>query len=127
MQDKSTHAYLWSLGFPWNMYDAATGQLELTFPGSPMPGGFGSSTPVVLSEVYPSSGGGAEGGAAGGGALLVYISGVTTDQKSTWVACWNSTKAVTTFDNNGVMWMNYYSETNMISPMMPGTQIPWAL
>jgi hypothetical protein len=42
------------------------------------------------------------GGGGGGGALLVYITG--SSGPTTWLACWNSTLAITSIDNDPVDW-----------------------
>jgi outer membrane protein assembly factor BamB len=59
---------------------------------------------IVLEKPNPYWIGQNIGGAGGGGALLIYIYGRNTNQPTGWLACWNSTLAIDSIDNNVVDW-----------------------
>ena len=60
---------------------------------------------VVLQQPNPTVVGQDIGGGSGGGALLVYILGNTGNgATNAWLACWNSTLAIDSIDNDVVDW-----------------------
>jgi hypothetical protein len=114
----------------WNLYDARTGALLATWGFVPKgttvargqsPTSF-TAMPVYLppyvvnEDVTPLTGwivneqpnptviGENIGGAEGGGALLVYVLGSTPGATTAWLACWNSTLAINSYNNNPQVW-----------------------
>jgi outer membrane protein assembly factor BamB len=127
LQSKIEIPYLWSLGGTYNMYDAQTGRLLLSFSGA-------STGTAYLEPAHPTAlPGTTDGGACGGGALLVFVTGsyynaANRAASRDWIACWNSTKAMQSISNdvhavsyttgstipwsNGLMWNISYPYTD---------------
>jgi hypothetical protein len=115
---------------PWKLYDARTGALLATWDfvpaGTTVARGQSATSffamPVILppwienKTVTPLTGaivneppnptvvGQNIGGAEGGGALLVYVLGSTPGAPTGWLACWNSTLAINSWNNNPQVW-----------------------
>jgi outer membrane protein assembly factor BamB len=56
----------------------------------------------------------------GGGAMLVYITGRATNSNSSWLACWNSTLAINSYDGDVQVW-NFLSSG--MYPMATSTSV----
>jgi hypothetical protein len=127
---------------PWQMYDAVTGALLAQWDNIPaghavaeaynIPMIFGPAIPIpattptdvspmggtfVNEEPHPTVVGQNIGGAEGGGALLVYIIGSTPGSPTAWLACWNSTLAINSYNNNPQMW-----NLDPLSPEFPSME-----
>jgi hypothetical protein len=114
---------------PWKLYDACTGALLAQWGSIPAGGAvaeaynipmiFGpaipipATTPTAVSPIggtivneppNPTVIGQNIGGAEGGGAFLVYIIGSTPGAPTAWLACWNSTLAINSYNNNPQFW-----------------------
>jgi len=129
-QQRLAIPYLWSIAAgAYKMYDAVNGQLLAQWfnqPAGAVVFGTGYNATIgtkqtllspvsVLSGtvvVEPPSplGGGLVGqtitGAQGGGAILVYITGRDSAHgvNSSWLACWNSTLAINSYDGDVQVW-----------------------
>ena len=64
---------------------------------------FGSSS-IVIEPPNTLAIGQNIGGAGGGGALLIYFTGHNTGQSTSRLACWNSTLAINSYNNDPVVW-----------------------
>jgi outer membrane protein assembly factor BamB len=91
---------------------------------------FGSGN-LVLEQPNPTVVGQDIGGGVGGGALLAYISGRNSDPithlplSTGWVACWNSTLAIDSIDNNPVDWPPGDSQGSFNSGIGTGAASYW--
>jgi hypothetical protein len=59
---------------------------------------------VVMEEPHTTVVGQNIGGAEGGGAMLVYFMGTNFGASTAWLACWNSTLAINSWNNNIQVW-----------------------
>jgi hypothetical protein len=115
---------------PWQLYDARTGALlaqwgfvpagttvargqsPTSFTAIPVPlppyvvneNVMPLSGTVVLEQPHPTVVGENIGGAEGGGAMLVYVLGSIPGSPTAWLACWNSTLAINSYNNNPQSW-----------------------
>ena len=129
-QMHSALPYIWQIANGmYRMYSAVNGELEAQWENlaagatvansTAVPATFGgviyvpgiATTAVsvlagtgVLEQPNPTVVGQDIGGGVGGGALLEYIYGQNTGQTTGWLACWNSTLAIDSIDNDPVDW-----------------------
>jgi outer membrane protein assembly factor BamB len=129
-QQKSTYPYLWNIADgSFTLYDATTGTLLAQWGNVPAgsavaaamipPVIFGPAIPVptitptavtpmagtiTLEQPHPTVVGQTIGGAEGGGAVLDYIYGYNPGATTGWLACWNSTLAISSYCNDPAVW-----------------------
>jgi outer membrane protein assembly factor BamB len=127
-QQRMCIGYLWSMAAgAYKMYDAVNGQLLVQWfnqPAGTIVYGTGVNATIAPKVKLPSAisvlagtvvnenpnplGGGLVGqtitGGTGGGAMLVYLTGTSAVTNTTWLACWNSTLAINSYDGDVQVW-----------------------
>ena len=117
-QQRADLGYLWHIGSgSYQCWDASTGALVAQWANVAAGTRVAASGATITTSAAVSVSGGTVvneppnptsvgyvGGASGGGAILVYISGHNTNQPTGWLACWNSTLAINSYNNNPVVW-----------------------
>ena len=146
--------YIWQITSGlYRMYSAVNGELQAEWHNLPagstvanstaVPAVFGGNIYVpgitttavsvltgtlVLEQPNPTAVGQDIGGGVGGGALLAYISGRNSGHNTStigWLACWNSTLAIVSIDNNPVDWPPGDSQGSFNSGIGTGAASYW--
>ena len=124
-QQRMCMGYLWSMAAgTYKMYDAVNGQLLAQWFNQPagttvfgtgvnatvgakvkLPAAVSVlSGTVVTQNPVPDIVGQLLSGGTGGGALLVYLTGTSSVTNSSWIACWNSTLAINSYNGDVQVW-----------------------